>query len=37
VARYTAPPSGLFLARVYYRGDATLKTIHPLLTIAHDR
>lgn len=37
VARYTAPPSGLFLARVYYAGDARPKTFHPLMTIDHDR
>lgn len=32
-ARLTAPPSGLFLERVYYKGDERLKTLEPMLTI----
>ena len=32
----TAPPSGLFLERVYYPGDARLSSLKPVLTISHD-
>jgi hypothetical protein len=32
-ARLTAPPSGLFLERVYYKGDERLKTLEPMMTI----
>lgn len=32
-ARFTAPPSGLFLERVYYRGDPALTEMQPLLHI----
>jgi tRNA pseudouridine38-40 synthase len=32
-ARLTAPPSGLFLERVYYKGDARLKELRPMMTI----
>jgi tRNA pseudouridine38-40 synthase len=35
-ARFTAPPSGLFLARVYYKGMTRPKTIHPLLNVPHE-
>ena len=31
---FTAPPSGLFLERVYYKGDARKKEIEPLLHIS---
>jgi tRNA pseudouridine38-40 synthase len=33
-AKLTAPPSGLFLERVYYRGDFWLKEIKPMLEIS---
>lgn len=32
-ARLTAPPSGLFLERVYYKGDERLTTLEPMMTI----
>ncbi len=32
-ARYTAPPSGLFLERVYYKGDLREHSSGPVLTI----
>jgi len=32
-ARLTAPPSGLFLERVYYKGDARLQTLVPVLNV----
>jgi hypothetical protein len=32
-AKLTAPPSGLFLERVYYKGDVWLKEIKPVLEI----
>ncbi|MBI1803923.1 MAG: tRNA pseudouridine(38-40) synthase TruA [Ignavibacteriae bacterium] len=32
-AKLTAPPSGLFLERVYYRGEARLKEIEPVMSI----
>ncbi len=32
-AKFTAPPSGLFLERVYYRGDKRLTDLRPVLTI----
>ena len=32
-AKYTAPPSGLFLEKVYYKGDERLKELSPLLKI----
>lgn len=32
-ARFTAPPSGLFLERVYYRGDKRLEVQEPVLKI----
>lgn len=32
-AKLTAPPSGLFLERVYYKGDARLKELHPVIAI----
>ncbi len=35
-AQYTAPPSGLFLERVYYPGDPILKHLQPVLNISHD-
>ncbi|HSQ76911.1 MAG TPA: tRNA pseudouridine(38-40) synthase TruA [Bacteroidota bacterium] len=36
-ARFTAPPSGLFLERVYYPGDPILTHLQPVLHITHDR
>jgi tRNA pseudouridine38-40 synthase len=36
-AKYTAPPSGLFLERVYYRGDERLERLHPVLEIRSER
>ncbi len=36
-ARHTAPPSGLFLERVYYPGDQILKNLQPVMTITHER
>jgi tRNA pseudouridine38-40 synthase len=32
-ARYTAPPSGLFLEHVYYPGERRLKTAEPVLPV----
>lgn len=32
-ARLTAPPSGLFLERVYYKGDHRVRDFHPLLNL----
>ncbi len=32
-ARLTAPPSGLFLERVYYKGDVWLKELKPMMAI----
>jgi tRNA pseudouridine38-40 synthase len=32
-AKLTAPPSGLFLERIYYQGDARLKGLAPVLNI----
>ncbi len=32
-AKFTAPPSGLFLERVYYRGDERLDSLEPVLKI----
>ena len=32
-AKSTAPPSGLFLERVYYKGDRRLKELRPILNI----
>ncbi|HUN65256.1 MAG TPA: tRNA pseudouridine(38-40) synthase TruA [Bacteroidota bacterium] len=32
-ARFTAPPSGLFLERVYYPGERRLRTIEPVLAV----
>jgi tRNA pseudouridine38-40 synthase len=32
-ARLTAPPSGLFLERVYYEGDRTARPLRPLLNL----
>ncbi len=33
-AKFTAPPSGLFLERVYYKGDFWLKEIKPVIAIS---
>ena len=33
-AKLTAPPSGLFLERVYYKGDVWLKDMKPMMDIA---
>ncbi|HUL43568.1 MAG TPA: tRNA pseudouridine(38-40) synthase TruA [Bacteroidota bacterium] len=32
-ARFTAPPSGLFLERVYYKGDRRLEKLEPIINI----
>lgn len=32
-AKFTAPPSGLFLERVYYKGDKVLRELTPVLQI----
>ena len=32
-AKLTAPPSGLFLERVYYKGDIWLKEMKPMMDI----
>jgi tRNA pseudouridine38-40 synthase len=32
-AQYTAPPSGLFLEHVYYKGDTISEQIHATMTI----
>jgi len=32
-AKFTAPPSGLFLERVYYRGDHRLRDLRPVLEV----
>ena len=32
-AKFTAPPSGLFLERVYYKGDIWLKDLKPIMEI----
>lgn len=32
-AKLTAPPSGLFLERVFYPGDTPLQTLEPTLNI----
>lgn len=32
-AKLTAPPSGLFLERVYYKGDRKLESLEPVMTI----
>ena len=37
VARHTAPPSGLFLAGVYYQGEQKPAVFHPLLGISDER
>lgn len=34
-ARHTAPPSGLFLERVYYPGDTHIQSLHPVLPLGH--
>lgn len=36
-AHFTAPPSGLFLEKVYYPGDRRLERLSPVITIAHER
>ena len=36
-AATTAPPSGLYLERVYYKGDARLTRLTPLLAISDNR
>jgi len=33
-AKLTAPPSGLFLERVYYKGDVWLKELKPMIEIS---
>jgi tRNA pseudouridine38-40 synthase len=35
-AAWTAPPSGLFLERVYYEGDKKLERLEPVMTIMTD-
>ena len=32
-AVFTAPPSGLFLERIYYQGETRLKDIHPIIQL----
>jgi tRNA pseudouridine38-40 synthase len=34
-AKLTAPPSGLFLERVYYRNDEILFSANPVIQINH--
>jgi len=34
-ARLTAPPSGLFLERVYYPGEPILTDMHPVIQVTH--
>jgi tRNA pseudouridine38-40 synthase len=36
-AKLTAPPSGLFLERVYYKGDMWLKDMKPMMEISSRR
>jgi len=36
-AKLTAPPSGLFLERVYYKGDVWLKEMRPAIDISSFR
>jgi hypothetical protein len=33
-AKLTAPPSGLFLERVYYKGDVWLKELKPMMDLS---
>lgn len=33
----TAPPSGLFLEKVYYRGEPLRSTLNPILRVTHER
>jgi tRNA pseudouridine38-40 synthase len=33
-AKFTAPPSGLFLERVYFKGDRWLREIYPMMSVA---
>lgn len=35
-SKLTAPPSGLFLERVYYQGDARLDRLEPVMTLASE-
>lgn len=35
-AAWTAPPSGLFLERIYYEGDKKLERLEPVMTIMTD-
>jgi len=34
-ARLTAPPSGLFLERVYYAGEPVLTQLEPVIMVNH--
>jgi tRNA pseudouridine38-40 synthase len=36
-ARLTAPPSGLFLEKVYFPGEPRLDRLSPVITITHER
>jgi tRNA pseudouridine38-40 synthase len=36
-AKLTAPPSGLFLEKVYYAGEPRKTALNPVLTVSHDR
>jgi len=36
-AEWTAPPSGLFLERVLYEGDAPLPAVSPAVPVALER
>ena len=33
-AKFTAPPSGLFLEQVYYEGDQEIELLHPMLHVS---
>ena len=35
-AKLTAPPSGLFLERVYYEGDKRLEILEPVMAVASE-
>jgi tRNA pseudouridine38-40 synthase len=35
-AKLTAPPSGLFLERVYYEGDKKLENLEPVMAVASE-
>jgi tRNA pseudouridine38-40 synthase len=35
-AKLTAPPSGLFLERVYYEGEKKLESLEPVMSISQE-